>query len=415
MKLLFLYSHLKNICYGNPDSSPACTGFTLDERGAKVVYLREKMVPARKSRRQSKPPAKLQDFVYEDGREKEKGVTTPEKKKIEAAKQPKKRNVPNNETPDKKLIDDSQEPRRSGRTPKLSEKLKSYLNDKGDVKLEIESPAKKQSKKSSTSNVSPADSVFLKEPRVTLRKLPMSSGVKNVKPYTKSQNTQRNKAISVSSTQERNVNERQVSSKRKKMAKRKLSDADDMEVPAKHAPTTPQRSSLKTKKTKRAMNGSSEKLESDSDESVEEDGEGEEEIEEEEEEDEDEDKGGEKGEEERSIDSVRQINKDMMTQLLNFGAEIAEAMASNNEKILEVINEENSTDNPLHAINIEGDEDFEEEEADKILDWLEKEEMQRGDYRKKIINSMRASHKSNMTLFNQLLKKLQSISSSLRC
>lgn len=40
MKLLFLYSHLKNICYGNPDSSPACTGFTLDERGAKVVYLR---------------------------------------------------------------------------------------------------------------------------------------------------------------------------------------------------------------------------------------------------------------------------------------------------------------------------------------------------------------------------------------
>lgn len=32
------------------------------------------MVPARKSRRQSKPPAKLQDFVYEDGREKEKGM-----------------------------------------------------------------------------------------------------------------------------------------------------------------------------------------------------------------------------------------------------------------------------------------------------------------------------------------------------
>ncbi|XP_047493156.1 ESF1 homolog isoform X1 [Penaeus chinensis] len=368
------------------------------------------MVPARKSRRQSKPPAKLQDFVYEDGREKEKGATTPEKKKVEATKQPKKRNLANSETPDKKQMDDSQEPRRSGRTPKLSEKLKSYLNDKGDAKIEVESTAKKQSKKSLTSHGSPTDSIYLKEPQVTLRRLSVSSGVKNLKPHSKSQNLLRNKSPRLPSTPERNVkgNERQVSSKRKKMTKRKLSEMEGIEVIAKSSPTNPQRSVSKTKKTRVSTNGSCERLASESDESLEKD------EEEEAQEDEDQEDEG-KQEERRSIDSVRQINKDMMTQLLNFGAEIAEAMASSNEKILEVINKENNLHNPLHTFKIEGDDDFDEEEVDKILDWLEKEELQRGAYRKKIIDSMRASHESNMTLFNQLLKKLQSLSSTLRC
>ncbi|XP_037779016.1 transcription initiation factor TFIID subunit 11-like [Penaeus monodon] len=365
------------------------------------------MVPARKSRRQSKPPAKLQDFVYEDGREKEKGVTTPEKKRVEGSTKHTQHNK--KQTPNKPQIPDSQEPRRSGRTPKLSEKLKSYLNDKGDAKTEVESTAKKQSKKALTSHGTPTDSIHLKEPQVTLRKLPVSSGVKNLKPHTKSQNLLRNKSPRLPSTPERNVkgNERQASSKRKKMTKRKLSEMEGIEMRAKPSPSNPQRPISKTKKTRVSTNGSCERLASESDESQEKD--------EEEEAQEDEDREEGRLEERRSIDSVRQINKDMMTQLLNFGAEIAEAMASSNEKLLEVINKENNLHNSLHTFKIEGDDDFDEEEADKILDWLEKEELQRGAYRKKIIDSMRASHESNMTLFNQLLKKLQSLSSSLRC
>lgn len=273
--------------------------------------------------------------------------------------------------------------------------------------MEVETATKKQSKKSSTSLGSPTDSIHLKEPRVTLRKLSVSSGVKNLKSHTKSQI--KNKSPRLPSTPERNVkgNERQASSKRNKMTKRKLSEMDGIEVKAKPSPTNPQRPISKTKKTRVSTNGSCERLTSESDECQEKD------EEEGAEEDEDEEEG--KLEERRSIDTVRQINKDMMTQLLNFGAEIAEAMASNNEKILEVINKENCSHNPLYTFKIEGDDDFDEKEADKILDWLEKEQIQRGAYRKKIIDSMRASHESNMTLFNQLLKKLQSLSSSLRC
>ncbi|KAK4287889.1 hypothetical protein Pmani_039057 [Petrolisthes manimaculis] len=57
------------------------------------------MSPSRKSKRQIKPTAKLDGFIYDDGTEK----------------------------------DNDGEPRRSRRTPKLSEKLLTYMTDKSQT------------------------------------------------------------------------------------------------------------------------------------------------------------------------------------------------------------------------------------------------------------------------------------------
>ena len=119
-------------------------------------------------------------------------------------------------------------------------------------------------------------------------------------------------------------------------------------------------------------------------------------------------KGNKKGKrivEKKEIEKVLQVNKEVMTQLLNFGAEVAEAMASNNESIFSF----STKDNPLETFKIDKQDDFSDEEVVKIIKWFEEEEEQRRAYRKRILEALRASHETNMSLYTQMLKMLQSV------
>ncbi|XP_064112657.1 nucleolin-like isoform X4 [Macrobrachium nipponense] len=109
--------------------------------------------------------------------------------------------------------------------------------------------------------------------------------------------------------------------------------------------------------------------------------------------------------EKKEIEKVLQVNKEVMTQLLNFGAEVAEAMACNNESIFSF----STKDNPLQSFKIDKQDDFSDEEVVKIIKWFEEEEEQRRAYRKRILEALRASHETNMSLYTQMLKMLQSV------
>ncbi|XP_066940111.1 neurofilament heavy polypeptide-like isoform X2 [Macrobrachium rosenbergii] len=110
--------------------------------------------------------------------------------------------------------------------------------------------------------------------------------------------------------------------------------------------------------------------------------------------------------EKKEIEKVLQVNKEVMTQLLNFGAEVAEAMACNNESIFSF----STKDNPLQSFKIDKQQDdFSDEEVVKIIKWFEEEEEQRRAYRKRILEALRASHETNMSLYTQMLKMLQSV------
>ncbi|XP_068217391.1 transcriptional regulator ATRX homolog isoform X2 [Palaemon carinicauda] len=110
--------------------------------------------------------------------------------------------------------------------------------------------------------------------------------------------------------------------------------------------------------------------------------------------------------EKKEIEKVLQVNKEVMTQLLNFGAEVAEAMACNNESIFSF----STKDNPLQTFKIDKQQDdFSDEEVVKIIKWFEEEEEQRRAYRKRILEALRASHETNMSLYTQMLKMLQSV------
>ncbi|KAG7168834.1 putative myb-like protein X-like 2, partial [Homarus americanus] len=113
-----------------------------------------------------------------------------------------------------------------------------------------------------------------------------------------------------------------------------------------------------------------------------------------------------------SMETVVQVNKDIMNKLLNFGAEVAEAMAVNNEAIFGLSAGGSTIQNPLQTLKGDGDDDFDDEEVSKIIRWLEEEEEQRRTYRKRILESLRASHNTNMTLYTQMLQVLQSVTSS---
>ncbi|KAK7068552.1 hypothetical protein SK128_014950 [Halocaridina rubra] len=112
--------------------------------------------------------------------------------------------------------------------------------------------------------------------------------------------------------------------------------------------------------------------------------------------------------EKKEIEKVLQVNKEVMTQLLNFGAEVAEAMASNNESIFSF----SKNDNPLQSFKIDRQDDFSDEEVVNIIKWFEEEEEQRRAYRKRILEALRASHETNMSLYTQMLKMLQSVTAS---
>ncbi|XP_045585015.1 uncharacterized protein [Procambarus clarkii] len=309
------------------------------------------MAPARKSRRQGKPPAKLDEFICE--------------------KEP-------------------NEPRRSRRTPKLSEKLKSYMHEKVNVKKERAEFLLSEQTKISSAGSSETEFSNLKEheAKSLLRKL--SNYYVKGKPGRKSKSigdsTVAVKRLANSSSRTKVRTTKKTSSmtshlkntdpssnkKPRKMKKRKL-DYDSSPNEGK--------TSGSYKKIRRKRNSSLETQ----------------------------NKGIASGD---SIDAVTPVNKVLMSKLLNFGAEVAEAMSINNEAIFGLSTNDSARQNPIHSLKVYEADGIDDKEVNEIISWLEEEEDQRRAYRKRILESLRASHDNNMALYTKMLQVIQSVTSS---
>lgn len=112
---------------------------------------------------------------------------------------------------------------------------------------------------------------------------------------------------------------------------------------------------------------------------------------------------------------IPRVNKEILNKLIGFGAEIAEAIDSNSEAIISLSNETHKPRRSvLNAMASDGSvtRELTENDVNTILQWLDEEEEQRRAYRKRILESLRASHEINMALYNQMLSVLQSVTVS---
>ncbi|XP_042222325.1 uncharacterized protein LOC121866683 [Homarus americanus] len=418
------------------------------------------MAPARKSRRQAKPPAKLGEFVREDTKEKdaEESVHEDTKEKDtkesvhEDTKEKGTEGIVREDTSIKEIVREDTmkmgtkeivredtmemgtkeivredtmemgtkeivredtstkekeptEPRRSQRTPKLSEKLKSYMHDKGSLKKEKqESPQSEQTKKpanAATSVTRESSGIRKREAKVVLKRL--------ANYYTTSKTGKQSKSSSEAKVAVKRLTNSKVSRRKGDIAKKmttlprkKFGLALSSLMKDAGASRSPPKGTKRVAKRKMESDSSSndnktfgrhKKIKR---------------------------KRGRKFETQNtatdtgknSMETVVQVNKDIMNKLLNFGAEVAEAMAVNNEAIFGLSAGGSTIQNPLQTLKGDGDDDFDDEEVSKIIRWLEEEEEQRRTYRKRILESLRASHNTNMTLYTQMLQVLQSVTSS---
>lgn len=329
--------------------------------------------PSRKSRRTPKPSAKLEEFLYEDDKEK------------------------------------SMEPVPGKRTLKSAEKPKVAVKIKEEPLEDSGPPIKKQVKKLAV------DKRLDVQPQVVLNKLPSNeSSVKKGKPSANITSPRARVAnlTSLSKKKERNAaSSSHLSVMKGKVVRVKnmmkaertvtnIASANRRKETAVKSSAVPGKGPSKLLKRKRELEVNSSKANKkikktpDSAKSSGKDSRLA-----------NQNKEGKSKVEKKEIEKVLHVNKEVMTQLLNFGAEVAEAMACNNESIFSF----STKDNPLQTFKIDKQDDFSDEEVVKIIKWFEEEEEQRRAYRKRILEALRASHETNMSLYTQMLKMLQSV------
>nr|XP_053647150.1 uncharacterized protein LOC128698790 [Cherax quadricarinatus]XP_053647151.1 uncharacterized protein LOC128698790 [Cherax quadricarinatus] len=320
------------------------------------------MPPARKSRRQARPPAKLDEFFCEDGRDREQN-----------------------------------EPRRSRRTPKLSEKLINYMHDKGNVKKERSDYLFNEQAKTSSTGSSETESSSLKdgEPRVLGR---LSSHVMGKTRRTNKSSSETK--VSVKRLANSSARKKDKTAKTTSLAKRRVGMASSSRAKSADSYSSAKRTRRVTKRKLEAGSSSKEgktfgtykkfKHVRDSISETE----------------------NKSTKAKEGIDKVPLVNKNIINKLLNFGAEVAEAMSVNNETMLDLSANDSTRQNPLRTLETCRVDDFDEDEITKIINWLEEEEEQRRTHRKRILDSMKVSHESNMALYTQMLQVLQSVTSS---
>lgn len=114
----------------------------------------------------------------------------------------------------------------------------------------------------------------------------------------------------------------------------------------------------------------------------------------------------------KELKTMTNVNKDIMSKLLKFGAKVAEAVAVSNERVFSLNTDDSIRENLIHTLKAEQKEDFSDAEVSKIIKLIEEEEEQRKAYRKRILESMKASHEANMAIYTQMLQVLQSVTSS---
>lgn len=328
-----------------------------------------KMPAAKKAKRKSKPPAKLKEFLCEDNIEKE------------------------------------HEPRRSSRTPKISERLKRYMDDKGGmVKEQDERQVSSLVKKEPQITVSSGHhllgstyrepKVVLKalprsmlqrgtrklnkrETRVTLKRLGNSVSRKSKRIYTSKLHKQKaglTKAASSSSDSSKSVPKKELRveleditvtkpAQNRKGKRKRMSAGDEMQ---------PKKKSSRVSRGVSGHRGKDEKIK-------------------------------EKGD--------SRFDPDVMKKLFNFGAKVEEALKWNKEAVDKLTR---NNDRVQYITQVMGDELKDADEVDilNILKWLEEEERQRMEHRQKVLESIRETHSTNIALYSHMLSVLQAVTAS---
>ena len=106
------------------------------------------------------------------------------------------------------------------------------------------------------------------------------------------------------------------------------------------------------------------------------------------------------------------FDPDVMKKLFNFGAKVEEVLSLNSE-IIDKLTMNNDRAQSFSQMVSDRLEDIDESDIDKILNWLEEEESQRKEHREKMLESLRVSHSTNITLYSHMLTVLQSVTASL--
>lgn len=114
----------------------------------------------------------------------------------------------------------------------------------------------------------------------------------------------------------------------------------------------------------------------------------------------------------KEVKTMANVNKDIMNKLLKFGAKVAEAVAVSNESVFSLKTDDSVRENLIRTLKEDQEEDFNNVEVNKIIRLIEEEEEQRRAFRKQILESMKVSHETNMAIYTQMLKVLQSVTSS---
>lgn len=334
--------------------------------------MSDKMPAAKKAKRKSKPPAKLKEFLCEDNIEKE------------------------------------HEPRRSRRIPKISERLKRYMDDKGGMVKEqdggqMSSQAKKEPQVTVSSGHHLLGSKY-REPKVVLKALPKSMLQKGTRKYPLNKREARVTLKRLGNSVSRKSNRIYTS----KLHKQKAGLTKAVSSPSNSSKASLPKKELRIEledisvtkplenrkgKRKRASAGNEmqpEKKSSRVSQGV----------------------SGNRAKDEKSKEKGdSRFDPDVMKKLFNFGAKVEEALKWNKEAVDKLTRNNDKVQSFTQVISDEL-KDIDEKDILNILKWLEEEERQRKEHRRKVLESLRETHRTNIALYSHMLNVLQAVTAS---
>lgn len=343
------------------------------------------MAPMLKTKRKSKPPARLKEFLCEDSIEKE------------------------------------LEPRRSSRTPKISERLKRYMDNKGGVlKDQDEGQMSYQMKKEASITVSSGHHLLgskYREPKVVLQALPKSLLQKGTRKYPTGKReariTLKRLGNSVGSKKSKRVHASKNSVGNKK-SKRVFTSKLHKSRTGLTSSNSPQVST-----GRKELKVEVEDISSSSGRSLQK-------------------RGGKRkrvnvghdlqpkekcsrmsprvSEHKARDEKIKEkgdtrFDPDVMKKLFNFGAKVEEVLTLNKEAITKLTKDNKRARSVANTISNRLEE-IDENDVDAVLKWLEEEERQRREHRERVLESLRVSHSTNIALYSHMLTVLQSVTTS---
>ncbi|KAG0726230.1 hypothetical protein GWK47_037062 [Chionoecetes opilio] len=114
---------------------------------------------------------------------------------------------------------------------------------------------------------------------------------------------------------------------------------------------------------------------------------------------------------ERKTKGDSRFDPDVMEKLFNFGAKVEEVLLLN-KKAINSLTKDNKSAQSFSQMACDRLEDVDDCDFEKVLKWLEEEELHRKQHREKVLESVRMSHNTNLALYSHMLSVLQSVTAS---